>query len=152
MSEQKMNIVFNINEFIKAYDRDDFMKKVFKEVLKENPEIFTQHIKEFIFAEVLKTECYADIKEKTIQAVNSDLTDEKNGRFNQSYGPFKQTINKLIEESVGGQKERIANLVKLSLDEKDIKEKIAQRIANQVEYRVMRSLGDVCEGCDRDYM
>ena len=145
--ENKVNVTLDINGLLNAYKKEDFMKKVFKETLKENPEVFVNSIRDYILADIMKSEDFEKLKKSVLTELVSHMEPEKlKGNHN-----FISEMNKILNLAIADHKPQVARVVANTINGSDFKKSVSTRIANTVENRVMLSLGEVCEGCERDY-
>ena len=146
--ENKMQIHFDMNEFMKAYSKEDFMKKVFTEFLNTKVKQVSDLIGQSIIIEVVKSELYEQIKSEVLRKLEDEI---KNGRLmGSSYGyggPFRDVVQSCIADT----KPLVSKQVDSVIKSKGFKESVATNIESTVRERVMSALGEVCDGCGNDY-
>lgn len=144
--ENKMNVTLNINEFLSAYNKPDFMKDVFSKAINKNNEMLINGLKDHLIAEVLRTEVFDDIKTAVSDKIKNMIAD---GSLLSHYN-FTTLVNNVVKECVSSNKPSINSAVQSSINQPGMKEKVSKQISYVVEERVMRALGEVCEGCGED--
>lgn len=144
--ENEINVTLNINELLKAYNKEDFMRKVFSEAINKDNKMLVNGLKDHLIAEVLRTTVFDEIKDAVIGDIKTKISSEQL----LSHYNYTTYLNKMITECVQDNKHMLDSHVKASISQKDMKKKVAKHISHVVEERVMNALGEVCEGCGED--
>ena len=136
-TDNKLTATIDMNAFFKAYSSKDFMIKVFKDFLKENPALITEHIQTFVLVEVLKSNEIENIT----KAVNASIIDRLT-RLTTDY-QFDAEIRKETTKVISTHIPKITQIVRNHLSEKDFKEGDARKIKNEVEHLVLTAMSHI---------
>lgn len=135
MAEQEnvMNVTFDMNEFMKAYRKEDFMKGVFVNFLKQNESIVASAIGDYVLRDLVKSNFIDEITEQVKTYVMETLKEENLSKYN---NPVKNEIHKVSVESVLKNSHQIDLLINRAINSEGTKKKIIDTAKAVVKSKV----------------
>lgn len=131
---EKLSFSFDMNDFMKAYQKEAFMKNVFIGYLKENPEIVSSVIGDYVLRDLIKSDFIESITEKTKAYIEKSLTPEELDRYNSS---IKKEIIKVACDKVSVNAHMIDGRVKQSIQSEATKERIISVVKSTIQEKIM---------------
>lgn len=141
-----VNITIDLNKMFDAYNKADFMQKVFVEAITKNPQLFTESLSKYILIEFMLTEIGIKTKENIRQAMLEKTSADALAKERD----FERCLRDILREEVLAQRGLVSQMVRETIQAPGFKQKTAECIAHAVRERVSAALGEVCEGCKMD--
>lgn len=139
-----MNFAFDFNKFLESYSKKDFIKDVFKEVIKENPEIIARHISSQIIVDVMQSNGYQSVKDGVDKYIKEKLSESYNSDLD-------TMLCKIMDVCVDENKRTVTQKVQELMRHDGFKENIATKISDTIKERVLMGLDAVDDHDHDDY-
>ena len=141
MEQEQFTVNFNLNEFLKAYAKEDFIRSVFVDFLKKNPKIVTDALASYVVMDLVKSGSLETISNNTKEAVNAVIA--KSG---QDYNcPVKKSVYEVMSNCVAEHKNIINKNVVDAINSEGSKDSIIRRINEYLQLKVKNALSNIAE-------
>lgn len=138
-SEGQIPVTLDLNKLIEAHNKSDFMAKVFKDFLKENPSVLVEALRNYILQDMIKDGTMTRISDH-VKASLTELVTSENLKGSHI---FSTAVNECIRESVKAQASIINSKVSQAIQTQGVAENIKQMVIHQVERRLDQVLTDL---------
>lgn len=132
-----VQVQLDLNALLNSYNKEEFMLKVFKGFLKENPQVLVEAISNYVIMDLIKTNCMEEIANKTKEFVKKELEQDSGGSVKQS---IRNSISSLVAERVKASKPTIDDYVSTQISNQTTQDAVIKNIQASIEKTVRDAL------------